>query len=76
MNALRNKKTLWNRTEIRDNRPGEDKEAWTQTINGAWSRTISEEGSLGNYTTKPGAEMGVAGGSTFDWYISTGAKYR
>ena len=61
MNALRNKKTSWNRTEIRDNRPGQ---------------TINEEGPLGNYTTKPGAEMGVAGGSTFDWYISTGAKYR
>ena len=35
-----------------------------------------KKGPLGNYTTKPGAEYGEAGGATDDWYISTGAKYR
>ena len=62
--SLRNTETSWTRPEQVDDGSGD-----------SYTRDITSKGPLGNYTTMTGAELGVAGGATDDWYISKGAIY-
>ena len=62
--SLRKKETSW---------------TWAEKVEGSGGSDVQDrtsEGPLGNYTTMTGAELGVAGGATDDWYISKGATYR
>ena len=62
--SLRNTETSWTWPEQVDDGSG-----------GSDTRDITSKGPLGNYTTMTGAQLGVAGGATDDWYISKGATY-